>query len=377
MNSTRNRFALTRWGVPLVSILVLAAILAGGMGALELVPQTNKPESSPSFAADSRQVTPSVQELLQSLSSASPAITVAEKIGPTVVGVTRYGRLGITSRSRTVSGSGIIIDGAKGLVVTNYHVVQGFSRLVVTLDPKREYQAQLVGGDPYTDLAVLRVDAPPLPQAILGDSAQLRVGEMVAAIGNPLGSQFARSVTVGVVSALDREIAVESRPGHQVSLKVIQTDAAINPGNSGGALVNARGEVIGINSVKISATGVEGMGFAIPINDARPVIDQLITGGRVRRPHLGISSTTISPLVSTWYKVPAGLLIESVVPGQAAALAGVRPGDLILALDGQPVATTGELNDFLARHRPGDRVKVSIARGRSRVDLNAVLGEAL
>lgn len=361
-------------------LLLLAAAMGGGVLALVLAPALFAPPVKSPLAGQVRQEErlPLPQGSPQAAAPVppSPAVGIAARAGPSVVGVTNFKGYGLYRRPVVVSGSGIVIDAARGYVVTNYHVVEGFRALSITVDGTHEYEAELVGGDPQTDLAVLRVRAQGLREATLGDSAALRVGEMVVAIGNPLGREFARSVTVGVVSALNREISVESRPGEEVTLRVIQTDAAINPGNSGGALVNGRGEVIGINSVKIAAAGVEGMGFAIPINDARPVIAQLIREGRVRRPFLGIGYFVLGEALARRYKMPRGLMVETVLPDSPADRAGLRPGDVLLALDGQETATGGDLEQFLNRCRPGDTVRVTLARGGRRLQVKLTLGEA-
>ena len=207
----------------------------------------------------------------------SPVVAIAEQVGPTVVGVSNRGRVsdffGRTTVTERGSGSGVIID-SRGYIVTNYHVIDGASEIIVTLADGEKVEAKLVGADQQTDLAVLKIEADNLPVAVLGDSTKLRTGELVVAIGNPLGIEFARSVTMGVVSATERKLTI----GDQ-QFNLIQTDAAINPGNSGGALVNSRGEVIGINSAKLVIEGVEGMGFAIPISEARPIIEELIEKG--------------------------------------------------------------------------------------------------
>lgn len=377
-------FPRRRAGFLAYLVVALVAAIAGGVVALALAPSfyaplTGHPPAGQVQPLERQEAAPPPRPAPAPPPAAvtpSPVVAIAERVGPAVVGVANFKGYDLYRRPVVASGSGIVIDSRNGYVVTNYHVVEGFRGLAVTVDGEHEYEAELVGGDPQTDLAVLRVKAPGLRQATLGDSDRLRVGETVVAIGNPLGRQFARSVTAGVVSALDREITVESRPGQEVTLRVIQTDAAINPGNSGGALVNASGEVIGINSVKIAATGVEGMGFAIPINDARPVIDRLIRDGRVRRPFLGISFFAITPGMARWYAIERGLMVESVLPHGPAEEAGLKPGDIILALNGKTTTTAGDLGRFLDRHRPGDRVRVEVARGKRRLTLILTLSEA-
>ncbi len=307
--------------------------------------------------------------------TASPVVVIAEQVGPTVVGITTI-KSGRAIQGASSSGSGVIIDGRNGYIVTNYHVVEGAREIRVRLDDDSQYVATLVGYDWQTDLAVLRINATNLPEARLGDSNQLKVGELAVAIGNPLGLDFARSVTSGVISALNREITVTSA-GTEVTLRVIQTDAAINPGNSGGALVNGQGEVIGINSVKIARAGVEGMGFAIPISDARPVIEQLISQGFVRRPFLGIFNfEEVTPQIAQWYRLPEGLYVGGVVQGGPAAQAGMRVEDVIVSLGGREIKTMRDFHTALNAHQVGDEVKVVVIRDGRRVELTVKLGEA-
>lgn len=361
----RSRWRYLGW--LLAGMLLGAAViaLAGGL----FPPPTRSPGREDTSAV------PSPAPLVSLPAGQAPVIDIARRIGPSVVGITNYSRRDVFAGGEVKSGSGIVIDAGRGDIVTNYHVIEGYRRLAVTVDGEREYEARLVGGDPDTDLAVVQVDARGLKEAVLGDSAALQVGELVVAVGNPLGPEFARTVTAGVVSALNREITVSSRPGQEVTLRVLQTDAAINPGNSGGALANSRGEVVGINSVKIAAPEVEGMGFAIPINDARPVIEQLISQGRVRRPFLGISFQEVTPQVSRWSGMPAGLFISEVLPGSPADKAGMKVEDVLVEAEGQKVARAGDLQKFLERHRPGDRVQLTVIRGEDRLALGLTLGE--
>ncbi|MCR4419378.1 MAG: trypsin-like peptidase domain-containing protein [Clostridia bacterium] len=380
MDNFRSAFPRRRTALLSYLVIALVAAVAGAVFALALTPYLGPAllgraptgENSPSTRDDTSGYEPVA---LPNSALQSPAVTIAERVGPTVVGVTNLKGYDLYRRPVVVSGSGTVIDGQKGYIVTNYHVVEGFRGLLITVDGGREYEARLVGGDPQTDLAVLQARAPGLRSATLGDSGRLRVGEMVAAVGNPLGRQFARSVTVGVVSALDRDISVESRPGEEITLRVIQTDAAINPGNSGGPLVNARGEVIGITSVKIAAPAVEGMGFAIPINDARPVIGRLIRDGKVRRVSLGLSCTAVSSGVAKWYDLERGLMIKGVLPEGPADRAGLRPGDVIVSVEGRPVWRPGDLEEVLAAKEAGQRIRVRVARGGRQEEVTLEVSE--
>lgn len=361
----RSRWHFLGWLLAGVLLGVAVITLAGGVS----------PPPSRSPAREENQAAPLPAPLVDLPAGQAPVVAIAQRLGPSVVGITNYGRRDVFAGGEVKSGSGIVVDAAAGHIVTNYHVIEGYRRLAVTVDGEREYEARLVGGDPDTDLAVVQVEATGLTEAVLGDSAALRVGELVVAVGNPLGPEFARTVTAGVVSALDREITVQSRPGQVVTLPVLQTDAAINPGNSGGALANSRGEVVGINSVKIAAPEVEGIGFAIPINDARPVIEQLISQGRVCHPFLGISFQEVTPQVSRWSGMPTGLYISDVQPDSPADKAGLQNGDVLVEADGQRVARAGDLREFLHRHQPGDQVQLTVVRGEDRLALGVTLGE--
>ncbi len=303
----------------------------------------------------------------------SPVVAIAEQVGPTVVGVSNRGRVsdffGRTTVTERGSGSGVIID-SRGYIVTNFHVIDGASEIIVTLADGEKVEAKLVGADQQTDLAVLKIEADNLPVAVLGDSTKLRTGELVVAIGNPLGIEFARSVTMGVVSATERKLTI----GDQ-QFNLIQTDAAINPGNSGGALVNSRGEVIGINSAKLVIEGVEGMGFAIPISEARPIIEELIEKGYVSRPFLGITGSVIDEYSARRWQIPQGILVRSIVPRGPAHKAGIQEMDIIVAVDGEEVKDFAELTAILNKHKPGDKVTVTVDREGKKLDLPLVLGE--
>ncbi|MGB9809527.1 MAG: S1C family serine protease [Caldanaerobacter sp.] len=270
------------------------------------------------------------------------------------------------------SGSGFIIS-PDGYIVTNNHVIQGASKITVKLLDGRSADAKLIGADPRTDLAVMKINLPNLPVVKLGDSSKLQPGELVVAIGNPLGESFAGSVTAGIVSGLNRNLQSDYGP-----VNLIQTDAAINPGNSGGPLVNSKAEVIGITSVKLTAIGpsiqdpfgifqgqstpVEGMGFAIPINEAKPIIEQLIKHGYVERPMMGIGAQTITPQDAAQYNLPVGVYVVQVQPGSGAEKAGIQPGDVIIKADGKQINSFEDLQTIINSHKVGDTINVTIWR---------------
>jgi S1-C subfamily serine protease len=285
-------------------------------------------------------------------------------------------------------GSGFIID-KQGHILTNYHVVGDSTQVEVTLHNKKTYKAVVIGRDRGHDLAVVQIQAPEVVAAVLGDSTSLQVGQKVFAIGNPFG--LAGTMTRGIISSLR---PIRSPEGAYID-EAIQTDAAINPGNSGGPLLNSHGEVIGINS--LIATGGSnqsaGIGFAIPINTAKAVLNDLITLGTVRRPSLGVVSLPIGPELAQEMGLPAdyGILIVRTVPGGAAERAGLKGGsqraylgntpimiggDLIVAIDGESVGDQQDLSNTMNKHRAGDTVTVTVYRNKRKMDIKVVLGEA-
>jgi S1-C subfamily serine protease len=284
-------------------------------------------------------------------------------------------------------GSGFIID-KDGHILTNYHVIQDARQVEVTLHNRKKYRATVVGSDPSHDLAVIQIKATDLSPMVLGDSRNLQVGQKVYAIGNPFG--LSGTLTSGIVSSIRQ---VQEPDGMTID-EAIQTDAAINPGNSGGPLLNWHGEVIGINTMIASNVGQSaGIGFAIPINTAKAVLNDLVTLGRVKRPALGVRTIPISPEIADQMGLPAdyGLLIVQVVPGGAAERAGLRGGsehaylgnipitvggDLIVAIDGQQVQDEQDLSHSMNNHRAGDTIKVTAYRAKKKIDFTVTLGEA-
>lgn len=270
-------------------------------------------------------------------------------------------------------GSGVIIT-KDGYILTNNHVVEGGERgsITVTLYDGREFKAKLIGRDKLTDLAVVKIEANDLPVARFGNSDELQVGQWVLAIGNPLGLNL--TVTAGIVSALSRNIGI-IRDSYGVE-NFIQTDAAINPGNSGGPLVNLYGEVVGINTAIASRTGYyQGYGFAIPINLARKVAEDIIKYGKVRRGVLGVQISQLDEATAKGFGLnkPKGILVQDVISGSAAEEAGIKAGDIILECDGREVNKPGELQEIIARKRPGDKVKLKIYRDGKTLELTATL----
>ncbi|MCD7975366.1 MAG: trypsin-like peptidase domain-containing protein [Phascolarctobacterium sp.] len=306
----------------------------------------------------------------------TPTVAAAQKVGPAVVGITNrayvrdvFNRMQLTERG---TGSGVIYD-KDGFIATNNHVVEGAEEIIVSLTDGRSVKGRVLGADAVTDLAVVKIDETDLPVVVFGDSDTLQVGEPAIAIGNPLGLEFRGSVTAGVISALNRSIELGER-----KFNLIQTDAAINPGNSGGALVNADGEVVGINSAKIALGGVEGIGFAIPVNTAKPILAELAKSGRVARPYLGAAlvDKEIAARYGFEMDLHDGIFIVKIVPDSPASKAGIKAGDIIVSFKGAKVSKAVELRNLLTECRVGDKVDVVIIRNGAEQTVPVTLEEA-
>jgi serine protease DegQ len=275
-------------------------------------------------------------------------------------------------RQQMSAGSGVIVDAEKGYVLTNHHVVENGDRIVVTLKDRRQFEAELIGSDAGTDIALLKIDAENLSALEMGDSDRLQVGDYVLAIGNPFG--LGQTVTSGIVSALGRSgLNVD---GYE---DFIQTDASINPGNSGGALVTLDGRLVGINTAIIAPSGGNvGIGFAVPANMADAVMDQLVTYGEVNRGQLGVMIQDFTPDLADALGIDAGVgaVVTQVEPGSAAEEAGLNPGDLIVAVDGRPVAGSADLRSQIGLKRTGSLIEIDVIRDGEPLSLEATLRTA-
>lgn len=317
------------------------------------------------------------------------SIYVANKILPSIVGIqVEYNvnsPLSIFMRepqtsTATASGSGIIISD-DGYILTNNHIVATSSsesyyevsdatKVTVTLfNDETEYEAKIVGKDEQTDLAVIKIEKTGLTKAEFADSDSIKVGEFAMAVGNPLGMQS--SITCGVVSAVNREVT--DSDGKKFTL--IQTDAAINSGNSGGALVNSEGKVIGINTLKLSGTGIEGMGFAIPINSTTEITSQLIQYSKVKRPYIGITGMDLDEKTAKVNNLVVGVYVKSIDDFSAAEKAGLKIGDVIIEAEGKTIAKMDELNEIKNKHQIGEELKIKVNRNGEKKDLTIILGE--
>ncbi len=345
----------------------------------ELASPTAVPSASAPLLRDfSRGAAPPNQEASLDLAVAIRDVAQRARPGVVFIGVkgTALGNALLPIPVEGV-GSGAIYD-PSGLIVTNNHVVENAEQISVTLPDGRSFDGQLVGRDPQTDLAVVRIQGDNLPVLPFGDSDQLQIGDWVVAIGNALGLEGGPTVTTGVVGALHRSI---QEPNGATLQELIQTDAAINPGNSGGPLVNLRGEIVGINTAAaVTDQGVPaaGVGFAISINSAKPILAQLASTGHVRRAFLGVVPVTITPALAAQYHLPVkqGVILAQVDPNSPAAQAGMRPNDILLSLDNTPLKSVADLRNVLAAHNPGDTVSAVILRNGSQRQLSVTLGEA-
>ena len=322
------------------------------------------------------------------------AVYASNKILPSIVGINvtynvttssmfdMFGGGGPTTSEASASGSGIVIS-EDGYILTNNHVVDSASQStyydiseatsvkVKLFNDDTEYEAKIVGKDSQTDLAVLKIEKEGLTAAEFADSDKVKVGEFAMAVGNPL--DLGTTITCGVVSAINREVS-DSQDGSK--FVCIQTDAAINSGNSGGALVNSEGKVIGVNTLKVSSTGVEGIGFAIPINSTVSITSDLINYSKVKRPFIGISGRDLDAETAEKYDLVEGVYVVSVEEFSAAEKAGIKPEDVVIAIDGQTIKTMDELNKIKNTHKIGDKVTLKVVRDKKEKEITLVLGEA-
>lgn len=379
-------------GVGIITVIIVALICSMvGSGVTYLAMSSVNPtaektvDTTPALSQN-----PNLNQVVtkyEIVSTDSPVVAIADKVSPSVVGIVATYSINdffFGSRQSGSEGSGIIIDAENGYVVTNNHVIEkslstrsnrllpgAQIEVILPREPDKRYPATVVGRDSETDIALLKIEAKNLVAAELGDSDDLKVGELAVAIGNPGGSKFLSSVTAGIISGLDRDIGWTSEEGNVYTL--IQTDAAINPGNSGGALVNSKGQVIGVNTVKITASGYEGLGFAIPINRVKEITDSLIKDGYVsrNRPWLGVSiSSQYTEAAAKQFKLPIGAYIVEIVADSPAARAGLKVNDIITKADGKEIKSGDDLIEIINQKSPGDTMKLEVYRTETKETLN-------
>jgi serine protease Do len=373
-------------------VLALATVMAAGLGALamagaEHLSSANPPASfryaSPDESSSRNTFAPVVKKVLPAVVNVSSAKMVktqgmmpgnmdpffrqffGDDAGP-------FGSNGGAPRQQRQQGqgSGVIVS-PEGYILTNNHVVDGATDVRVTLSDKREFKARIVGTDPKTDLAVLKIDATNLPSAVIGDSDKVQVGDFALAVGNPFG--LGSTVTMGIISATGR-----GNLGIEEYEDFIQTDAPINPGNSGGALVNDRGDLIGINTAILShSEGNQGIGFAIPVAVARNVTDQILRNGKVTRAYLGVMSEEVTAALAKAFheNEPGGALVSSVRPDSPAGHAGIEKGDIILAVNGKPINDSPQLAMTISLMQPGTQVSLKLLRDGAQREVSARLEE--
>jgi S1-C subfamily serine protease len=360
---------------PIIAIAVVAGLLSGALSALGVAVLLDE---DPSGVVTS-QTTDANTVSDVTLNENSAVIQAADKVAPAVVTILRRNG-GFFSESGG-SGSGFIYD-ADGFILTNRHVVEDAEALTVVLDDGRQFDAAVYGIDTLTDLAIVTIDATGLPTAPIGSSAELESGQLAIAIGNPLGT-FENTVTTGVVSGLGRQIRASdaSQTSSDLLNNLIQTDAAINPGNSGGPLVNSGGQVIGINTAV--NTDAQGIGFAIPVDVAKPIMQQAVDGAPLARPWIGVYYVAINPALAEAEGLPVeyGALIGTeggespIFPGSPAEEAGLREGDIIVAIDGDPIELGVDLSMLMLNYEPGDTITLRILRDSSTSEVEVTLGE--
>lgn len=376
----------------LIALLLIAVIILIGLSTLlgvsnqRLFQQLNQQKTEPTICYSTAQAEPenssgfvpidveqsADQSGFPALAQQEKALSFQEiyvKCSPSVVSITSE------ARSGNSSGSGVIFS-EDGYVVTNYHVIEGGEYYTVLLSDGRSQPARLVGTDPTSDLAVLQVNATDLTPAQFGDSDSLRVGDIVVAIGDPLGVELRGSMTDGIISAINRNVNVGGR-----TMNLIQTNAALNSGNSGGPLINNSGQVIGINTIKIGAftdsAGVEGLGFAIPSAVVKDIVSQILSQGYVSgRPFLGITGESLSVFYQRYYRLPAGLYVTAVAEGSSAAEVGIVPGDILISIDGTSIRTQNDLDTALYNYAAGDQMEIIIYRSGYTMQATLTLAEA-
>ena len=341
------------------------------------------------YAETPNSSTPGTVEQVSLKNYSDTAVYAANKILPSIVGIQveytvnsqfSFFSSRTISSNATASGSGIIISD-DGYILTNNHIVSTSStdsyyqvseanKVTVTLyNDETEYEAKIIGKDEQTDLAVIKIEKDGLSKAEFADSDSIKVGEFAMAVGNPLGMQS--SITCGVISAINREVT----DSEGKKFKLIQTDAAINSGNSGGALVNSEGKVIGINTLKLSGTGIEGMGFSIPINSTQDITSQLIQYSKVKRPYIGISGIDLDEKTAKTYNLVIGVYVKNVEEFSSAEKAGIKIGDVIIEAEGKKITTMDELNEIKSQHQIGDEMKLKVSRNGNEQELTLTLGE--
>ena len=349
----------------------MTVVPRGEQQALPALPSPDRQDPSSATVSSALTATPTGDGTVLAISA--PALSpmslqdIYKKVEPSVVGVLCEGY------NRSSTGTGIIMS-EDGYIITNCHVISNAQKITVELSDGEILGAIIVGADELSDLAVIKVNATGLPAAEFGDSDLLMVGDEVAAIGNPLGLELKGTLTNGIISAINRDIETDGR-----TLTLIQTNAALNEGNSGGPLINSSGQVIGVNTMKMysAVSNVEGLGFAIPISLAKPIVDELIDSGFVKgRPAIGITGSDVSYKASAYYRIPNGVLVNSVQFSSDAYAKGIEAGDVIVQINGVEITSMDELNEVKNDYHAGDTVTLTVYRNGELLDFHVVLMDA-
>lgn len=368
----------------LMLVCVLAGGLVGGIVSWKLTESTAVLPATPSVNTQMRNQNeaPKVTAEAGKTENGKALLTprqIGEHASAAVVAINTtaqvrslFGNIGTVEGA----GSGVLIS-PDGYILTNNHVINNSQTITVNLANGKSYPAKVIGQDRATDIAVIKIDAKNLPYMEMGDSSKVKMGDMVVAIGNPLG-ELEGSLTVGYISATNRNVTVKEDDGSVTTMYgLLQTDAAINRGNSGGALISMTGELIGINTVKTSAVGVEGLGFAIPTNSIKPIVEDLMKYGKVKeRPTLGITGLGISSEMVQEYDYPMGVYVRSVIPNGPAAKAGVKRGDIITKVNNEKVASVNDINALKTQFRAGEQITLTVWRSGETLEIKLTLGKA-
>ncbi len=381
MGACSRRFRKKRkngLGGRVVALCLSCTVLGGAVGGVAGWAISGGNNAPPAYVQSAQESPAAQQSALPVATGTSGALSIAQiyaKCNPSVVAIATEGtQYNVFGQSATFASAGSgFVTSQDGYIITNAHVISGSSSITVMLYNGETVDARIIGQDSDADLAVLKINKTGLTPLAFGDSAKLVVGEQVIAIGNPLG-ELANTMTTGFISALDREINIDGTP-----MNMLQTDASISPGNSGGPLIDSSGNVVGVISAKSSGSGVEGIGFAIPINDVRDVVSQLMQYGYVRgRARLGLSiDPSYTAAASRYYNMPEGCYVGEVESGAAADKAGIQKGDIITSLAGQTVKSFEELQAVLVQHKSGETVNITLNRGGSEKSLSIVFDEKL
>lgn len=386
-NTTSSKKSSSTFFIPFISGVLGATLVLGVAFGIpnirEKLLSVDSSDVSPTFSTVTSSSSSNNTTQVSLTDYSDTSIYAAQKILPSIVGITvkyNVSTFGFV-QSAEATGSGIIIS-KDGYILTNNHIINSSDsssyyqvseatsiKITLSSDTETSYDAEIIGTDELTDLAILKIDAKDLVPAEFGDSDSVQVGEFVLAVGSPLGLET--SVTAGIVSGLNRTITTSDGTTYTVT----QTDCAINSGNSGGALVNSKGQVIGINTLKISGTGIEGVGFAIPINDTISITEQLIKSGKVERPYIGISGSDVSESISSRYGIPVGVYVESIDSDGNAANSDLQVGDVITKVDGTEIENMNELNNIKNKKNVGDSITLTVYRKGETLDIKIKLGK--